>query len=158
MSGLRRLRPSALLATLAAGCILAACGGGSSTTAGTTTESVPAYVNEPPTHQQVLVREGAKIAVADGCTVCHLMSHRRSLGPSFTSLAGHRVKLTDGRSVLVDERFVKEVLTNPDTATMSGYEPDLMSRALARLHVNLRAHPHQVAALAAFIEEIGPED
>jgi hypothetical protein len=145
-----------LTATLIVAGLPAGCGGASATA--TATESVPAYVTSPPTRQQQLVREGAQIAVVDGCTVCHLMSARRSLGPTFTSLAGHRIALDDGRSVLVDERFVKEVLTDPRTPAMRGYDPRLMSRALAHLHVDLAAHPHQVAALAAFIEEVGPED
>jgi cytochrome c551/c552 len=136
---------------------LTGCGGGSKAVS-STGEAVPAYVTDPPTHQQQLVREGARIAVVDGCTVCHLMSGKRALGPSFTSLAGHHVSLADGRTVLVDERFVTEVLSNPRTSPMRGWGPSVMARALARLHVDLPAHPHQVQALAAFIEEVGPED
>jgi hypothetical protein len=145
---------AALLAVWA----LAGCGVGQAERTSTAGGSAPAYVTEAPTRQQELVREGAQIAVMDGCTVCHLMSGGRGLGPSFTSLAGHRVTLVGGRTVLVDEKFVTEVLTDPRLAPLRGYDPHLMGPALARLRVNLRAHPHEVQALAAFIEEIGPED
>ncbi len=146
------------MAALLAAWALAGCGAGSANRTAKGGESAPAYVTEPPTRQQELVREGAQIAVADGCTACHLMSHEKGLGPSFTSLAGHRVTLSSGRTVLVDEKFVTEVLTDPGVAPLRGYDPHLMAPVLARLRVNLRAHPHQVQALAAFIEEIGPED
>jgi cytochrome c551/c552 len=140
-----------LLALVLAGC-------GASTDGGTqsaTTASVPAYVTEPFTHEQKLIEQGARLVVADGCSSCHLMSDRRSLGPSFSSFAGHRVALTDGRKVLVDERFLRRGLLHPRSELLEGYDPAPMLAALARLH--LAEEPHQVAALAAFIEQVGPE-
>jgi hypothetical protein len=65
------------------------------------------------------------------------------------------VTLADGRSVLVDERFVREGLLDPRANELRGYDPAPMVVALARLH--LASHPRQVAALAAFIEQVGPE-
>ncbi len=145
-----------LAGALALALALSGCGaGGAPATASSTRTSVPAYVTEPFTHEQKLVAQGAHLLVSDGCSACHLDSSAPGIAPDFLSFAGHRVKLSDGRSVLVDERFVREGLLHPTANEIRGYGPAPMLRAVARLH--LGEHPAQVAELAAFIEQIGPE-
>ena len=137
---------------------LALCGCGAGMMPGTRSvrsPTVPAYVSEPFTHEQQLVEQGARLVVADGCAACHLMASARVLAPSFSSFAGHRVRLAGGRSVLVDEQFVREGLLRPRADELAGYDPAPMIAALARLHLDVQ--PQQVAALAAFIEQVGPE-
>jgi hypothetical protein len=151
----RSLRAPAVLA----GTILLALSGcgasGAPSTHGTLSATVPSYVTEPFTHEQQLIEQGARLVVADGCAACHLSAKGKSIAPSFSSFAGHRVRLADGRSVLVDERFMREGLLEPRTSELAGYDAAPMLAALARLH--LGAQPQQVAALAAFIEQVGPE-
>jgi hypothetical protein len=152
----RRSAPlAAALIALASGALLAGCGGSSSSTAGVTGGSPPSYVTEPFTRQQERIEQGARLVVADGCSACHLISAAHKLAPSFSSFAGHRVALTDGRHVLVDERFIREGLLRPGKNRLEGYDAAPMLAALADLH--LARHPQQVAALAAFIEQVGPE-
>jgi cytochrome c5 len=138
--------------------VLALCGCGASTgrsASSARTASVPAYVSEPFTHEQKLIEQGAPLIVDDGCSACHLNEASRGSAPNFSSFAGHRVRLADGRSVLVDERFLREGLLDPRAYELRGYDPEPMLTALARLR--LASHPAQVAALAAFIEQVGPE-
>jgi hypothetical protein len=134
---------------------LAGCGAGSSGGASSRTSSVPAYVTEPFSHQEQLVAQGARLVVADGCAACHLSAKGKPIAPSFASLAGHRVALTDGHTVLVDERFLHEALLDPRRTLIKGYDPAPMLAALARLHLD--SEPRLVDALAAFIEQVGPE-
>lgn len=135
---------------------LAGCGSsGPAGGAGASSSSVPAYVTAPFTHEQQLVEQGARLAVADGCTACHLIGRSQSVGPDFAGFAGHTATLADGRRVLVDERFLREGLLHPDQAELRGYDVAPMLAAVKRLH--LAGEPGQVAALAAFIEQIGPE-
>jgi hypothetical protein len=135
---------------------LAGCGASGGTGGQTSQAStVPAYISEPFTHQQRLVEQGAGLVVSDGCSACHLMAVARRLAPSFASFAGRRVTLVDGRRVLVDERFLRDALLHPGSAQIRGYASAPMLRAVMRLQ--LASHPRQVAALAAFIEQIGPE-
>jgi hypothetical protein len=147
------------LLTGALGLALCGCGSGSGTrTAGTPaarSTAVPAYVTEPFTHEQQLVEQGARLVVTDGCAACHLIASAHGVAPSFSSFAGHRVTLAGGRSVLVDERFVREGLLRPRANEIAGYDPAPMLAAVARVH--FAEHPQQVAALAAFIEQVGPE-
>jgi hypothetical protein len=137
--------------------VLAGCGtSATSSRAGSShTSTEPAYVNEPFTHQQLLVEQGARLAVSYGCAACHLGAAGGGIAPSFASFAGHRVTLVDGRRVLVDEHFLRAGLLHPGDAEIKGYDPAPMLAAVRRLH--LTGHPGQVAALTAFIEQIGPE-
>jgi hypothetical protein len=143
--GARALLASAFLI------LLAGCGGNGSLS----TPTVPSYVSEPFTRQQQLIEQGAHLVVSDGCSACHLNTIAHNIAPSFASFAGHRVTLTDGRRVIVNERFVREALLHPNTPPVKGYNPAPM--LLATMHLSLARHPRQVAALAAFIEQIGPE-
>jgi cytochrome c2 len=137
--------------------LLAGCGSsGPSSGAASSSSSVPAYVTAPFTPEERLVEQGARLAVADGCTACHLVGKSKRVGPNFAGFAGHAVTLVDGRKVLVDERFLREGLEHPEHAELKGYGAAPMLAAVERLH--LAAEPAQVAALAAFIEQIGPEE
>lgn len=115
----------------------------------------PSYVSEPFTHRQQLIEQGARLIVTDGCSACHLSPSGRRIAPSFASFAGHRITLTSGRRVFVDEHFLREALRNPGHTQIEGYDPAPMRKVITRLR--LASHPQQIAALAAFIEQIGPE-
>jgi hypothetical protein len=147
-----------LVSVLALACAstLTGCGtGGSSRGATSSGATAPSYVTEPFTHQQQLVEQGARLAVADGCAACHLDAAGRGIAPSFASFAGHHVTLADGHRVLVDERFIHRGLLRPGENEIEGYDPAPMLKAIRRLR--LADDPGQVAALTAFIEQIGPE-
>jgi hypothetical protein len=144
-------------AALLAGALLLALAGcaSASSSHGAQQSAVPGYVTEPFSHQQQLIAQGARLVVTDGCAACHLIGSTVGNAPSFSHFAGHQVTLTDGHSVLVDEQFVRASLLDPRTHELEGYRPAPMLAALERLH--LRSQPQQVAALAAFIEQVGPD-
>ncbi|MGO9489858.1 MAG: hypothetical protein ACLQBB_12620 [Solirubrobacteraceae bacterium] len=133
---------------------LAGCGAGrtSSTAAASRAESQPAPDFTP---QQKRVEQGAPLIVAYGCAACHLSSTGRRIAPSFLTFAGHEVTLADGHRTLVDEAFLRKGLLLPGRYAISGYDPAPRVDAVRRLH--LARHPQQVAALVAFIEQVGPE-
>jgi len=135
---------------------LSGCGGsGASTPPAPLTSSEVQSVSEPFTAQQQLVQQGARLVVPYGCAACHLAKTNHDIGPSFDSFAGHHVTLADGRRLVVDEHFLREGLLHPETYALAGYDAEPMLAALRRLHLGRR--PKQVAALIAFIEQIGPE-
>jgi len=148
---------SASCATLIAALALAAvgCGGRSHAAGSQTATSVPAYVREPFTHQQQLIAAGGRLIVTYGCAACHLAHGASASAPSFQSFAGHQVRLADGRTVLVDEPFLRKAIVDPAAFPLAGYSERAMLAAVARL--GLARRPQQVAELAAFIEEVGPE-
>jgi hypothetical protein len=150
------LRAGMLLASVT---LVTACGCGARGQTGpgaAGSSSQPAYAAAPFTHEQRLVERGAGLYVSDGCSACHAIGARRgSLGPSFAVLAGNQVTLAGGRRVLVDERFLRAALTDPARTEVRGYAPAPMLAAVRR--AGLARDPAAVAALAAFIEQIGPE-
>lgn len=147
--------PNTVLAVVLA-LVLAGCGtSGTSSSRSGSDASVPSYVTEPFTPQQHLIEKGAHLVVADGCSACHLTLSKPRIAPSFSSFAGHRVTLRNGRTALVDEHFLREGLLHPRKFLLKGYDPEPMLAALRRLSLNRQ--PQQVAALAAFIEQVGPE-
>jgi hypothetical protein len=150
------IRPRGLLLASAIFIALSGCGASKDTSAiDSPTPPEPQHAPEPFTRHQQLVEQGASLIVSDGCSACHLDKTTHDLGPSFTSFAGHDVTLADGRHVLVDEHFVREALLHPTKNPIAGYDPALMLSAIEHLHLSSR--PGQVAALAVFIEQMGPE-
>jgi hypothetical protein len=153
---IRRGQVARALLAIAPLVALTGCGTSAKTSSqGSSRSSVPAYVSEPFTAQQQLIEQGAHLVVSDGCSACHLNATARNIAPSFASFAGHPLRLTNGRRVIVNERFLREALLHPSTPPVKGYNAAPMLLATKRL--NLAKHPRQVAALAAFIEQIGPE-
>lgn len=149
-----RAARTAVLMSLA--CLLAACGsGGGSGGSRAGTQSIPSYVREPFSAQQKRIAAGAKLFVGDGCASCHMGGSSKRLGPSFESFAGHEIRLADGRRALVNEAFLRASILNPAAYPLRGWKAASMLRADRRLQ--LARHPREVADLAAFIEEIGPE-
>jgi hypothetical protein len=148
-----------MLVACAATVLLCGCGVGSGGSAGAGaragSSSVPAYVTAPFTHQEQLVGQGAGLFVADGCSACHSIAGRAGIGPSFARFAGSRVVLADGRRALVDERFLRTALVEPREVALRGYPLAPMLAAVAPY--SFATHRSDVVALAAFIEQIGPE-
>jgi hypothetical protein len=66
------------------------------------------------------------------------------------------VLLRDGRHVVVTQSLIERGLRDPSSYEIRGYDPQPMIKALARLE--LSAHASEVKDLAAFIEQIGPEE
>jgi hypothetical protein len=144
-----------LLLLALSGCGGSATAGSGASSSGSRASTVPSYVTEPFSHQQQLIEQGAHLVIADGCAACHLSAKGKAIAPSFASFAGHHIRLADGRTVLVDERFLREGLLYPSRDAIKGYAAAPMLAAVKRAH--LSTQPNQIAALAAFIEEVGPE-
>jgi cytochrome c5 len=155
----RGRRAVRVLALALGASMLAGCGGGARTASSTAASGSPSaadpHAAEPFTAQEKRVARGAQLVVSEGCAACHLIAGAKAAAPAFITFAGHHVTLADGRRVLVDERFLRDGLLHPQAAELKGYDPAPMIAALAHLH--LATHPEQATALAAFIEEIGPE-
>ena len=103
---------------------------------------------------QQLVARGGDLYTADGCVGCHSLDGSRGVGPSFKSLAGSTVVLTDGRSRVATRAYLEQSIAAPDAQTVKGYPPHVMALATGRLR--LARHSADVRALVEFIETIGP--
>jgi cytochrome c oxidase subunit 2 len=73
-----------------------------------------------------MAARGAQRYLKLGCNGCH--GAQAAVGaPRLEGLFGSRVRLTDGRSVLADERFVRDAVMLPSLDVPAGYESNMPS-------------------------------
>lgn len=102
------------------------------------------------------VARGRTLARELGCVACHAVDEASAsgkLGPSWAALFGSEVRLADGRTVRADEAYLRESITQPDAATVAGYQRGVMIAGLgaARARLDDRA---TVDALIAYIRSL----
>jgi len=82
-----------------------------------------------------------------GCNSCHTVDGSTSKGPTWKGIWGSMVTLNDGKSVLVDEDYVKESMMQPTAKVVKGFDPVMPTfQGLLR--------PHEVRGLVAYIESL----
>jgi cytochrome c oxidase subunit II len=90
-----------------------------------------------------LVEKGKKVAQTLGCIACHSIDGSKTVGPTWSGLYGKTEVLTDGSSVVADDDYLKESITNPAVKIVDGYPPVMQSYAL---------NEEQLDALVALIK------
>ena len=59
------------------------------------------------------------------CLSCHTIDGEESTGPTFKGIYGRTTKLTDGRSVMADEAYLREAIMNPLASIVHGYDDSM---------------------------------
>ncbi len=70
-----------------------------------------------------LAQFGALLYASHGCSTCHSLDGTRGQAPSFKGIWGRPVELSDGRSVMVNENYVRESILLPQAKIVAGFEP-----------------------------------
>lgn len=73
------------------------------------------------------VAMGAKLFSSKGCVACHTTDGGQGIAPSFKGLWGKNEKLTDGKTVIVDETRVRSKLLDPTKNVTMGFPPVMPS-------------------------------
>jgi cytochrome c oxidase subunit 2 len=82
-----------------------------------------------------------------GCNSCHTLDGNKSKGPTWKGIWGSMVKLKDGSSVLVDEKYIKESEDFPQAKIVDGFEPIMPTfQGLIR--------PHEFEGIVALIKSL----
>ncbi len=68
---------------------------------------------------------GAALYASRGCATCHSLEGTRIQGPSFKGLYGQRARMTDGKTFLIDENFIRTTILQPQAEVREGY-PNIM--------------------------------
>ncbi|MGS2721790.1 cytochrome c oxidase subunit II [Paraglaciecola aestuariivivens] len=92
-----------------------------------------------------LAKSGEQVAQQNGCMGCHNFSDN-SIGPTWMGLYGKTQTLANGQTVLVDEAYLAESISDPAAKIVKGYAPIMPPMQLSEL---------QVSALIAYIKEKG---
>jgi cytochrome c oxidase subunit 2 len=64
---------------------------------------------------------GGKVFQEKGCTSCHAGAN--PIGPRLENIFGKDVELSDGRTVRVDENYLRRSILNPHADIVKGYQP-----------------------------------
>ncbi len=70
-----------------------------------------------------MAEQGEKLFEKYGCVTCHVTNHT---GPPLNNLFDHPAQMSDGRTVVADEPFLRESILNPNAKVARGYKPNVM--------------------------------
>jgi cytochrome c oxidase subunit 2 len=73
------------------------------------------------------VKKGEEVVEHSGCLACHSLDGTIKVGPSFKGLFGKTVILSDGKSVVADENYIKESIIDPGAKIVKGFQPVMPS-------------------------------
>ena len=104
----RRSLPALILvASLGLGALLAACGGDSGG-------------GDAPKLSAAGER-GKTVAKQQGCISCHSADGSKNIGPTWQGLAGSKVPLDDGTTVVADDDYLRQSILQPKSQIVKGY-------------------------------------
>jgi cytochrome c oxidase subunit 2 len=88
---------------------------------------------------------GEAIADDAGCMACHSTGTDAKIGPGWGGIWGTEVELTDGRTVTVDEEYLRRSIIDPGAGVVAGYQ-------LAMPQVPLS--DEEIDALTAYVRDV----
>jgi cytochrome c oxidase subunit 2 len=95
-----------------------------------------------------LAQTGEKAFAELGCVTCH-RSDAQGRGPLLAGIYGKTVALEDGRSVMVDENYLRESILDPGAKVVAGYRPVMPT-------FQGIISEEQLAALVAYVKSLTP--
>jgi cytochrome c oxidase subunit 2 len=75
-----------------------------------------------------LAHQGAALFVSRGCSGCHAASSNVH-APKLAGIYGRSVQLSDGRTIVADDAYVRDSILQPKRDIVAGYEPIMPSYA-----------------------------
>lgn len=74
---------------------------------------------------KTLAEQGAALYSTKGCVACHSVDGSRRVGPSWKGVYGSKEELESGKSVEVDENYIRESIVEPQAKVVKGYPPSM---------------------------------
>lgn len=96
-----------------------------------------------------LSEQGEKLFTQNGCSTCHLLDQQGRC-PILRGLYNKPVQLSDGRTVLADDAYLRESILEPNAKIVAGFEPNIMPNFKGQLS------EEQVIQLIAYIKSLSP--
>ena len=96
-----------------------------------------------------LAQTGEKLFQDLGCITCH-RGDAQARAPNLSGLYGHQVKLSDGRTIVADDGYLRESILNPSAKVVAGFQP-IMPNFQAQLS------EEGVISLLAYIKSMGSQ-
>ena len=102
----------------------------------------PAALVAPATTAVPLHVIGAKLYQSLGCIGCHTVNGQPGVGPTWKNLAGYPQKLTTGKTVIADYKFLRTMILDPGKITVAGAPAGVMP-AMYKYQLSGKKHPHE---------------
>lgn len=67
--------------------------------------------------------KGQKLFAEKGCIACHSPASAQLVGPAINGIFGHEVELADGSKVMIDENYIRQSITEPQSQIVKGFAP-----------------------------------
>lgn len=90
-------------------------------------------------------KRGLVLAKDSGCQACHTANGKNSTGPTWKDLAGSKVKLDGGKTVVANDSYLARAITDPKSQVVSGYAGIMPGNSLST---------DQVADIVAYLHEL----
>jgi len=100
---------------------------------------------DPPLELSPVAAEGRQIANASGCASCHGKNGQGVTAPSWQGLYNEPVPLADGTTVIADEEYLYNSITDPQGQIVKDYTLKMPRNAL---------DDDQIELVIAYIREI----
>lgn len=97
------------------------------------------------------IARGKRVARTYSCTGCHTVDGTTSTGPTWKGLAGSTVRLIGGGRAKATDSYLVDVITDPGTLRVAGYDPGVMQEAVPAGEVSNA----DARALVAYIKSLG---
>lgn len=94
-----------------------------------------------------LAMQGQQYSNDLGCVACHTVDGSPSIGPSWVGMWGRTEKIGKGRTIVVDEPYVRESIQDPGAKVVENY-PNVMTRYYL--------DEPQITALIEYIKQLNP--
>lgn len=96
-----------------------------------------------------LAEQGQALFQQNGCSTCHLLDQQGRC-PILRGIYNKPVQLSDGRTVIADDAYLRESILDPNAKIVSGFEPNIMPNFKGQLT------EENVIQLIAFIKSLTP--
>ncbi len=144
------------LALVLAAVLVVACGSTTvATPTPTRTGAVPAAspVGSPGAGLSGPAALGQKLFVQYKCAECHSIAGERIVGPPLNGVYGSTVSLTNGKSVVADDAYLKLAIIEPDSQVVNGYPSGVMSSHIQQFENDLES-TQNIDALVAYLKSL----
>ena len=99
--------------------------------------------------QGTLAEQGEKLFQQNGCSTCHLLDQQGRC-PILRNIYNKPVQLSDGRTVIADDAYLRESILEPNAKIVAGFEPNVMPNFKGQLS------EENVIQLIAYIKSLSP--
>jgi cytochrome c oxidase subunit 2 len=103
----------------------------------------------PPPAMTIKLDDPPRLFRQSACGACHSTDGSPGVGPTLRGLYGENVELSNGKTVVADEAYLRESIVEPNAKIKKGY-PALMPK--------LNLSNEEVNTLVAYIKTLGSKE